>query len=144
MISLNVNALFHMTRAVLPRMIARGTGHVCTIGPLSGRSALGGGSCYAGTNAFVPGGAGSRPPAGRDPGGGVWVVGLDVRGGSARIPTMKAGGIWLDVTCHKRCTCEGGGRAETMLSLYRPEKIDTPAKLLRSRSIMTGSGGHGP
>ena len=53
MISLNVNALFHVTRAVLPGMIARGAGHVCTIGSISGRSAFVGGSCYAGTKAFV-------------------------------------------------------------------------------------------
>ena len=53
MIGLNVNALFHVTRAVLPGMIARGTGHVCTIGSISGRSAFVGGACYAGTKAFV-------------------------------------------------------------------------------------------
>ena len=53
MIDLNVNALFHVTRAVLPGMIARGAGHVCTIGSISGRSAFVGGSCYAGTKAFV-------------------------------------------------------------------------------------------
>ena len=53
MIDLNVNALYHVTRAVLPGMIARGAGHVCTIGSISGRSAFVGGSCYAGTKAFV-------------------------------------------------------------------------------------------
>jgi len=53
MIGLNVNALFHVTRAVLPGMMARGTGHVCTIGSISARSAFVGGSCYAGTKAFV-------------------------------------------------------------------------------------------
>lgn len=53
MIALNVNALYHVTRAVLPGMLARGEGHVCTIGSISGRSAFVGGSCYAATKAFV-------------------------------------------------------------------------------------------
>ncbi len=53
MIALNVNALYHVTRAVLPGMLARGEGHVCTIGSISGRSAFVGGTCYAATKAFV-------------------------------------------------------------------------------------------
>src|SRR5258708_28386234 len=47
MVDLNVNALFHVTRAVLPGMLARGNGHVCTIGSISRRSASLGASCYA-------------------------------------------------------------------------------------------------
>ncbi len=53
MIDLNVNALFHVTRAVLPPMMSRGSGHVCTIGSIGGRSAWVGGSCYGATKAFV-------------------------------------------------------------------------------------------
>ena len=53
MIDVNVHALYHVTRAVLPGMLVRGSGHVCTIGSISGRSAFVGGSCYAGTKAFV-------------------------------------------------------------------------------------------
>ena len=53
MIDVNVNALYHVTHAVLRGMIARGSGHVCTIGSISGRSAFVGGSCYAATKAFV-------------------------------------------------------------------------------------------
>jgi 3-oxoacyl-[acyl-carrier protein] reductase len=53
MVDVNVNALYHVTRAVLPSMMARGRGHVCTIGSISGRSAFIGGTCYAGTKAFV-------------------------------------------------------------------------------------------
>jgi 3-oxoacyl-[acyl-carrier protein] reductase len=53
MIALNINALYHVTRAVLPTMLARGSGHVCTIGSISGRSAFVGGTCYAATKAFV-------------------------------------------------------------------------------------------
>jgi 3-hydroxy acid dehydrogenase / malonic semialdehyde reductase len=53
MTDLNINALFHVTRAVLPGMLLRGSGHVCTIGSIAGRSAFAGGSCYAATKAFV-------------------------------------------------------------------------------------------
>lgn len=53
MIDVNVNALYHVTRALLPAMLARGSGHVCTIGSIAGRSAFVGGSCYSATKAFV-------------------------------------------------------------------------------------------
>jgi 3-oxoacyl-[acyl-carrier protein] reductase len=53
MVDVNVNALYHVTRAVLPGMIARRRGHVCTIGSIASRSAFVGGSCYSGTKAFV-------------------------------------------------------------------------------------------
>ena len=54
-VDVNVNALFHVTRAVLPGMVARGSGHVITIGSLAGRNTFVGGSCYAGTKHFVMG-----------------------------------------------------------------------------------------
>jgi 3-oxoacyl-[acyl-carrier protein] reductase len=53
MVDVNVNALYHVTRAVLPGMIARRRGHICTVGSIASRSAFVGGSCYAGTKAFV-------------------------------------------------------------------------------------------
>ena len=53
MLDVNVNSLFHVTRAVLPGMFARGGGHVCTIGSIGGRSVFAGGSCYGATKAFV-------------------------------------------------------------------------------------------
>ncbi len=53
MIDVNVNALYHVTRALLPAMVERGRGHVCTLGSIAGRSAFVGGSCYAGSKAFV-------------------------------------------------------------------------------------------
>jgi NADP-dependent 3-hydroxy acid dehydrogenase YdfG len=49
MVNVNFNALFDVTRAVLPSMIARQSGHVVIIGSISGRSAYVGGSCYAAT-----------------------------------------------------------------------------------------------
>ncbi|MEP6992720.1 MAG: SDR family NAD(P)-dependent oxidoreductase [bacterium] len=79
MIDLNVNALFHVTRAVLPGMIARGAGHVCTIGSISGRSAFVGGSCYAGTKAFVTAWAESLM--------------LEVRGHGVQVSVVAPGGV---------------------------------------------------
>jgi 3-oxoacyl-[acyl-carrier protein] reductase len=49
MVDVNFNALYHVTRAVLPRMIARRSGHVVVIGSIAGRSAFVGGTCYAAT-----------------------------------------------------------------------------------------------
>ena len=49
MVDVNFNALFDVTRAVLPRMIERESGHIVIIGSISGRSAYVGGTCYAAT-----------------------------------------------------------------------------------------------
>jgi short-subunit dehydrogenase len=49
MVDVNFNALYHVTRALLPAMIARKHGHVVIIGSIAGRSAFVGGTCYAGT-----------------------------------------------------------------------------------------------
>ena len=49
MVDVNVNALYHVTRALLPAMIARKRGHVVIIGSIAGRSAFVGGTCYAAT-----------------------------------------------------------------------------------------------
>lgn len=49
MVDVNFNALYHVTRAVLPGMIARMRGHVVVIGSIAGRSAFVGGTCYAAT-----------------------------------------------------------------------------------------------
>lgn len=54
-VEVNIDALFHVTRAVLPGMVARGSGHVITIGSLAGRNTFVGGSCYSGTKHFVMG-----------------------------------------------------------------------------------------
>lgn len=55
MMDVNVNALFHVTRAVLPAMVARGAGHVVIIGSIAGRSAFVGGAGYATTKHAVMG-----------------------------------------------------------------------------------------
>jgi 3-oxoacyl-[acyl-carrier protein] reductase len=53
MVDVNFNALYHVTRAVLPGMISRGAGHIVNIGSIAGRSAFIGGSCYAATKHAV-------------------------------------------------------------------------------------------
>jgi NADP-dependent 3-hydroxy acid dehydrogenase YdfG len=53
MVDVNFNALFHVTRALLPGMIERGAGHVVNIGSIAGRSAFVGGACYAATKHAV-------------------------------------------------------------------------------------------
>lgn len=55
MVDVNFNALFHVTRAVLPGMVQRGHGHVVVIGSIAGRSAFVGGTCYGGTKRAVQG-----------------------------------------------------------------------------------------
>ncbi len=55
MVDVNVNALYHVTRAVLPGMVARRGGHVVTIGSIAGRNAFVGGTCYAATKHAVMG-----------------------------------------------------------------------------------------
>lgn len=55
MVDVNVNALYHVTQAVLPGMVERQRGHVITIGSTAGRNTFVVGSCYAGTKHFVMG-----------------------------------------------------------------------------------------
>ena len=74
MVDVNVNALYHVTRAVLPGMLARGRGHVVVVGSIAGRSAFVGGACYAATKHFVMGFAESLMLEVRDAGVKVSVV----------------------------------------------------------------------
>jgi NADP-dependent 3-hydroxy acid dehydrogenase YdfG len=53
MVDVNFNALYHVTRAILPGMLERRSGHVLMIGSISGRSAFVGGTCYAATKHAV-------------------------------------------------------------------------------------------
>ncbi|MDB4874624.1 MAG: short-chain dehydrogenase/reductase [Gemmatimonadetes bacterium] len=53
MVNVNFNALYDVTRALLPSMIARKSGHVVNIGSIAGRSAFAGGACYAATKHAV-------------------------------------------------------------------------------------------
>lgn len=73
-VDVNVNALYHLTRAVLPGMVQRGKGHVCIIGSTAGRNTFVGGTCYTGTKHFVMGFAESLMLEVRDAGVGVSVI----------------------------------------------------------------------
>jgi len=55
MVDVNLNALYHVTRAVLPGMVERGSGHVVIIGSIAGRSAFAGGTGYTATKHAVMG-----------------------------------------------------------------------------------------
>jgi NADP-dependent 3-hydroxy acid dehydrogenase YdfG len=55
MVEVNLNGLYHATRAVLPSMVARGSGHVVIIGSIAGRSVFAGGTCYTATKHAVMG-----------------------------------------------------------------------------------------
>ncbi len=53
MIETNIIGLVAITRALLPRMVARGTGQIVNIGSVAGDYAYPGGNAYGGTKAFV-------------------------------------------------------------------------------------------
>ena len=74
MVDVNVNALYHVTRALLPGMVARGRSHVCTIGSIAGRNTFAGGTAYTGTKHFVMGFSESLMLEVRDAGVAVSVV----------------------------------------------------------------------
>ena len=74
MVNVNVNALYHVTKALLPGMVARGRGHVCTIGSIAGRNSFAGGTAYTGTKHFVMGFSESLMLEVRDAGVAVSVV----------------------------------------------------------------------
>jgi len=74
MMDVNVNALYHVTRAVLPGMVERRMGHVVIIGSLAGRNTFVGGTCYAATKHAVIGFAESLMLEVRDAGVRVGVV----------------------------------------------------------------------
>ena len=74
MVDVNLNALYHVTRAVLPGMVERGHGHVVVVGSIAGRSAFVGGAGYAATKHAVMGFAESLMLEVRDAGVKVSVV----------------------------------------------------------------------
>src|SRR5918999_222128 len=79
MVDVNFNALYHVTRAVLPGMIRRGRGHVIIIGSLAGRNAFVGGTCYSATKHAVIGFAESLM--------------LEVRNSGVKVSTVMPGSV---------------------------------------------------
>ena len=55
MMDVNLNAVYYVTRAVLPGMIQRGRGHILVIGSLAGRNPMSGGTAYTATKHAVVG-----------------------------------------------------------------------------------------
>jgi len=53
MIDTNCKGLVYCTRAILPGMVARGRGHVISLGSVAGTYPYPGGNAYGGTKAFV-------------------------------------------------------------------------------------------
>lgn len=54
-VSVNLDGMFYVTRAVLPGMIARHLGYIVNIGSLAGRNSFVGGACYSATKHAVIG-----------------------------------------------------------------------------------------
>lgn len=74
MMDVNLNAVYHVTHAVLPGMIERGRGHVVIIGSIAGKNGFAGGTAYSATKFAVTGFAESLMLEVRDAGVKVSVV----------------------------------------------------------------------
>lgn len=85
-VDVNLNALYHVTRALLPGMMERGRGDVVVIGSLASRNTFAGGSCYAATKHAVIGFAESLM--------------LEVRERGVRVSTVMPGSVATDFGGH--------------------------------------------
>lgn len=119
MLDVNVNALFHVTGALLPGMLARGRGHVCTIGSISGRSAYAGGSAYSGTKAFVTAWAESLM--------------LEVRGRGVKVSVVSPGGVATEFSGHPPTGADGWKLAAEDVAAAVSQVIATPPDVLIHR-----------
>lgn len=77
MLDTNVRGVLSVTRALLPRMLERGSGHVINIGSLAGRTAYPGGAVYSATKAAL-----DRITSG---------LRMDVLGSGVRVSTVDPG-----------------------------------------------------
>ena len=77
MLDTNVRGVLSVTRAVLPRMLERGSGHIINIGSLAGRAAYPGGAVYSATKAAL-----DRITSG---------LRMDVLGSGVRVSTVDPG-----------------------------------------------------
>jgi 3-hydroxy acid dehydrogenase/malonic semialdehyde reductase len=78
-VDVNFNALFHVTRAVLPGMMQRGRGHIVIVGSIAGRSAFVGGTAYAASKHAVTGFA--------------ECLNLEVRSHGVKVSTINPGSV---------------------------------------------------
>jgi len=118
-LDVNVNALYHVTRAVLPGMIARGSGHVCTIGSISARSAYVGGAAYSGTKAFVTAWAESLM--------------LEVRGRGVKVSVVAPGGVATEFSGHTVTEADRWKLAPEDVASAVSQVIGTPPDVLIHR-----------
>ena len=119
MMDVNVNALFHVTRALLPRMLERGSGHVCTIGSISARSAYVGGAAYSGTKAFVTAWAESLM--------------LEARGRGVKVSVVAPGGVATEFSGHTVTEADRWKLAAEDVATAVSQVIATPPDVLIHR-----------
>jgi 3-hydroxy acid dehydrogenase/malonic semialdehyde reductase len=120
MVDVNFNAIYYVTRAVLPGMIRRGAGHVIIIGSLAGRNAFVGGTCYSATKHAVIGFAESLM--------------LEVRDAGVKVSTVMPGSV---------ATAFGRGGSDASWKLTGDDVaasveflLDTPPQMLVNRIEM--------
>jgi NADP-dependent 3-hydroxy acid dehydrogenase YdfG len=119
MLDVNVNALYHVTHALLPAMLERGRGHVCTIGSISARSAYVGGAAYSGTKAFVTAWAESLM--------------LEVRGRGVKVSVVSPGGVATEFSGHEVTEADRWKLAPEDVAAAVSHVIGTPADVLIHR-----------
>jgi NADP-dependent 3-hydroxy acid dehydrogenase YdfG len=95
MVDVNFNALYHVTRGVLPGMVARGRGHVVIVGSIAGRSAFVGGAGYAATKHAAMGFAESLM--------------LEVRDAGVKVSIVNPGSVDTDFSSGGRERKPAGG-----------------------------------
>lgn len=101
MVDVNLNAVYHVTRALLPGMIARGRGHIVNIASIAGRSAFAGGTAYVATKHALLGFTESLM--------------LEVRDAGVRVSVVMPGSVATELT-------PGGSSKEWAI---RPEDVAT-------------------
>jgi 3-oxoacyl-[acyl-carrier protein] reductase len=115
MVDVNINALYHVTRAVLPNMIEHGHGHICTIGSIAGRSAFVGGSCYAATKAFAES------------------LLLEVRDRGVKVSVIMPGGVATEFGGKTRTSADAGKLAAEDVADAVSYVVGTPDSVLVHR-----------
>ena len=117
MVDVNFNALFHVTRAVLPGMIERGRGHIVIVGSIAGRSAFVGGTCYGGTKHAVMGFSESLM--------------LEVRDKGVKVSVVNPGSVATDFFRGERDTSWMLTADDVAEAVHHA--IDTPPRVLTHR-----------
>jgi 3-oxoacyl-[acyl-carrier protein] reductase len=118
MMDVNVNALFHVTRALLPGMVERGRGHVVIIGSIAGRSAFVGGAGYATTKHAVMGFAENLM--------------LEVRDAGVKVSVVSPGSVATDFSGRAGPQASARLLADDVAAAVM-SVIDTPPEVLMHR-----------